>query len=367
VAVGATKSLGTLAAYECQASEVAASKARGLRRFCGVDAAGRAFWDLHLTLEDQHAGWSFKALGMLAPRPATSSTQPWRPARRGGRASMRGNHGRLQRSDAVAGNPLGGRAEPGNRSRRRRVEPAMEPNASALPVPTPTRGATLADRLPGTLTRDAALVVGFAAFVGLCAQVTIPLGFTPVPITGQTFAVLLGAEVLGWKRGAAGMVVYAAAGVAGLPWFAGHAGGASMLASPSFGYILAYVPAAALGGWLAGRGMDRTFPRSALVMVVADLSIYAGGLPWLAVSLRAGAAKTLALGFVPFVPGDAIKLVVAAALAPAAWRLIGQRHNRCAALPPAWWRPPTPLPTPKRPWKATSSNPGRRGQHRPRC
>lgn len=203
---------------------------------------------------------------------------------------------------------------------------AMEPNAS-LPVPARANVATLADRLPGTLVRDVALVVGFAAFVGLCAQVTIPLPFTPVPITGQTFAVLLGAEVLGWRRGAAGMALYAIAGVAGLPWFAGHAGGASMLASPSFGYILAYVPAAALGGWLAGRGMDRTLPRSALVMFVANLTIYAGGLPWLAVALDAGPAKTLALGFLPFVPGDAIKLVAAAALVPATYRLVGHDHH----------------------------------------
>ena len=201
----------------------------------------------------------------------------------------------------------------------------MEPNVS-FPIPARANGMTLADRLPGTVVRDVALVVGFAAFVGLCAQLTVPLPFTPVPITGQTFAVLLGAEVLGWRRGAAGMVLYALVGVAGLPWFAGHAGGMSMLASPSFGYILAYVPAAAIGGWLAGRGMDRTFARSALVMVVANLSIYAVGLPWLALSLGAGPAKTLALGFLPFVPGDAIKLVAAAALVPATYRVLG--HDR---------------------------------------
>lgn len=99
---------------------------------------------------------------------------------------------------------------------------------------------------------------------------TIRLGFTPVPITGQTFAVLLGAEVLGWKRGAAGMALYAAAGVAALPWFAGHAGGPSMLASPSFGYEALALPTSprqrSEGGWPGGTssgctsGVTKTYP-----------------------------------------------------------------------------------------------------------
>ena len=93
----------------------------------------------------------------------------------------------------------------------------------------------LADLLPGTWVRDAGLITGYAVLVGLSAQVVIRLSFTPVPITGQTFGVLLGAMVLGWRRGLIGMVVYALAGLAGLPWFAGGAGGATAVLLPSFG------------------------------------------------------------------------------------------------------------------------------------
>ncbi len=201
----------------------------------------------------------------------------------------------------------------------------MDFQASTVAISAP-RG-TLADRLPGERVRDIALVAGFAIFVGICAQITIPLWFTPVPITGQTFAVLLGAEVLGWRRGVAGTVLYAAAGLVGLPWFAGHAGGASMLASPLLGYILAFIPASAVGGWLAARGMDRTFLRSALVMAASNLVIYAGGMAWLAASLGTGVERTLALGMLPFIPGDTIKLLAAAALVPSAWHLVGKDRS----------------------------------------
>jgi biotin transport system substrate-specific component len=182
----------------------------------------------------------------------------------------------------------------------------------------------LADLLPGALLRDAVLVVSFAALVGLAAQVTIPLPFTPVPITGQTFAVLLGGAALGWRRGALGMVLYAAAGVAGLPWFAGHSGGMAVVASASFGYILAYPLAAGVAGALAARSLDRRPATMAGLMVAGNLIIYVLGISWLMADLGVGLARGLELGVLPFLPGDAIKIVLALGLMPAAWRLVGR-------------------------------------------
>ena len=110
------------------------------------------------------------------------------------------------------------------------------------------RPLVLADLLPGTLVRDVGLVVGAAGFVGLLAQISIHLSFTPVPITGQTLGVLLAGTALGWRRAAAAMALYAVAGVAGVPWFAAHSSG---YASASFGYILGFFLAATLCGYLA--------------------------------------------------------------------------------------------------------------------
>jgi biotin transport system substrate-specific component len=177
----------------------------------------------------------------------------------------------------------------------------------------------LADLVPGGLVRDAALVGGSAAFVGLAAQVSIPLGFTPVPVTLQTFAVLLSAAALGPARGVLGMLVYLLAGMAGVPWFADHASGWSM---PSFGYILGYVLAGAVVGELARRGADRTPVRTVPLMILGNLAVYAIGVPWLMASLDVGLAKALSLGCTPFLAGDAVKIVAAAVLLPATWKLV---------------------------------------------
>lgn len=185
----------------------------------------------------------------------------------------------------------------------------------------------LGDLLPGALVRDLVLVLAGAVLVGLCAQLTVPLPFTPVPITGQTFGVLLAGAALGWRRGVASMLVYAAAGVAGLPWFAGHVGGTSILFGPSFGYVIAYPVAAGLVGWLAARGLDRTPLRTFAVMIAGSAVIYAGGLPWLMVNLHAGLARGLNLGVTPFLPGDALKALAAALLLPSSWALVNRLHQ----------------------------------------
>jgi biotin transport system substrate-specific component len=195
-------------------------------------------------------------------------------------------------------------------------------NAAALPQRSPL---VLADLLPGSAVRDGLLVVGAAAFVGLLAQISIHLSFTPVPITGQTLGVLLAGAALGWWRAGAALLLYAVAGVAGVPWFAGHSSG---YASASFGYIVGFVAAAGLCGYLAGRGADRSVLRSLPAMIAAEVVIYAFGLTWLAIDLHLGASATIADGLTPFLAGDAVKAAIAAGLLPAAWWLAGSRRTR---------------------------------------
>jgi biotin transport system substrate-specific component len=172
--------------------------------------------------------------------------------------------------------------------------------------------------------RDVLLVVGAAGFVGALAQISIHLSFTPVPITGQTLGVLLAGTALGWRRAAASMALYAIAGVAGLPWFAG---GASGYVGASFGYIVGFFFAAMACGYLAERGADRSVVKSLPVMVAGEILIYTFGLVWLGLDLHLTIAKTFAYGFNPFVAGDAIKAAIAAGLLPVAWKLAGPRRQ----------------------------------------
>ncbi|ACU53199.1 BioY protein [Acidimicrobium ferrooxidans DSM 10331] len=190
------------------------------------------------------------------------------------------------------------------------------------------RARTLGDVVaPGALARVVA-VVGYAAFIGVLAQVAIPLPFTPVPITGQTFAVLLGALALGPGLALAGTALYAAVGLAGVPWFAGATGGLHMVSDPSFGYIVGFMVAAAFVGWLGTRGADRRPLTTIVAMVVGNLAIYAVGVAWLAVALGVSLPRALELGMVPFVVGDLVKVLLAAGLLPGAWfalRRLGAR------------------------------------------
>lgn len=187
------------------------------------------------------------------------------------------------------------------------------------------RPRVLADLIPGTLVRDIALVIAAAVLTGLAAQVSIPLPFTPVPISLQTFTVLLSGAALGPIRGGLGMVLYLVAGMAGVPWFSEQRSGFDF---PSFGYIVGFVLAAALVGWLARRGMDRSVPGTIGIMVLGNLVIYAFGVSWLASSLGVDLPTALELGAWPFLIGDGLKIALAAGLLPAAWWLAGSRRQR---------------------------------------
>lgn len=173
-----------------------------------------------------------------------------------------------------------------------------------------------------SLARSIVSVVAGAALIAGCAQVSIPLGFTPVPLTGQTFAVLLVGASLGAVGGTTSAALYVAAGAVGAPVYASHAHGWHVLNSPSGGYLLGFIAAAALTGRLAERRWDRRFSSSLGAMLTGNLVIYAFGVGWLAHDLHVSTAKALELGLYPFVPGDLIKLYLAAALLPSAWRLI---------------------------------------------
>lgn len=184
---------------------------------------------------------------------------------------------------------------------------------------------TLADAMPGGLVRNIALVLGGSALVGLSAQVVIPLPFTPVPLTLQTFAVLLTVSALGSVRGLASMAVYLLAGLVGVPWFSG---GSSGFGGASFGYVVGFLLAAFVVGRLAERhGADRTVTKAVGLMVLGNLAIYAVGLPWLMVSTGMDFVTALGAGVLPFLAGDALKVLAAAGLLPAVWAMLRTRDE----------------------------------------
>lgn len=189
--------------------------------------------------------------------------------------------------------------------------------------------AVLADRLrTHGLATDAALIAGGALFTAAMAQVEVPMW--PVPITGQTLAVVLVGATLGARRGMLSLLVYAVAGLAGAPFFADMQGGLQALALPSFGYVIGFIPAAGLVGWLARRNWDRHVGRAAVAMLAASAIPFVTGLPYLAIALgQLGAPNdlqsVLAAGLFPFIVGGIAKALIAAGILPLAWKLVGRR------------------------------------------
>ena len=165
--------------------------------------------------------------------------------------------------------------------------------------------------------RTMLLALAGSALLTISAKIQIP--FWPVPMTMQTFAVLVIGITYGSRLGAATIVLYLAEGAAGLPVFAGG-GGIAYLLGPTGGYLFGFVIAAALVGWLAEHSWDRKMSTTAFAMLLGNLVIYASGLLWLGAII--GYEKVLSVGLWPFLPGDALKLVLAAAILPTAWRLI---------------------------------------------
>ena len=207
-------------------------------------------------------------------------------------------------------------------------------------VPAAERGITIGDFLvpirvgerTSARVRHVELVVLGALVIALSANVVIPIAGTPVPVTGQTFGVLVVGTALGFRRGVAAAVLYLLLGLF-LPVYAEHASGIDTFATlegglhlaPTGGYLLGFVVAAGLTGRLAELGWDRTPGAAVAAMMLGTLTIYAVGIPWLAASLGVTLEKAITLGLVPFVIGDALKVVVAAALLRGTWWAIGRR------------------------------------------
>lgn len=173
------------------------------------------------------------------------------------------------------------------------------------------------------------LLLAFAGswLVAGLAQIEIKLPFTPVPITGQTLGVLLVGASLGAGLGGVSMALYLAQGAIGLPFFSGGDSGAEFLrlSAVTGGYLWGFVLSAVVVGLLAERGWDRSIRSSIGAMFLGEVVLYLVAIPWLMQALDVGLGEALELGLAPFVVGDTIKLLLAAGLLPAGWRLVGKR------------------------------------------
>ncbi len=183
---------------------------------------------------------------------------------------------------------------------------------------------------PTDWARSIGLVIAFSLLTALAAQVVIPLPFTPVPVTGQTFAVLLTGALLGSRLGALAMIAYLIEGASGLPFFRGGSGGAHyLLFSPTTGYLLSYPIAAFVTGYFAERGWDKRFLTAAAAMGVGSMIVLFSGWAWLSLFFRT-ATEAFVAGVAPFIIGDVIKIALAAAVLPSGWTLlrrIGSRYD----------------------------------------
>jgi len=171
---------------------------------------------------------------------------------------------------------------------------------------------------------DAGLIVCGSLLIGLCAQIAVWFPFSLVPVTGQTFAVLMIGALLGRRRGSLAVIAYIIEGTAGLPVFALGRSGFAVLAGPTGGYLVGFIAAAWVTGWLAEKGWDRRVWTTVLAMLLGSVCIYAFGLLWL--SCLVGIKKAPALGLYPFIVGDILKIILAAMVLPLGWKLLHTRE-----------------------------------------
>jgi biotin transport system substrate-specific component len=205
------------------------------------------------------------------------------------------------------------------------------PRLSRLPVEE--RGLTIGDFLVpirvgermGTRFRHIAMIVLGAVVVLASAQIAIPVPGSPVPVTGQTFGVLLVGGALGFRRGLMSIGLYVLVGLIGLPFFAEGKGGISVILGASGGYLAGFLLAGSIVGRLAELGWDRRMAGAIGAMALGNIAIYLVGVPWLMAVAHLDLATGIAKGLTPFIVGDAIKLVLAALAFPAAWWVVGRR------------------------------------------
>jgi biotin transport system substrate-specific component len=185
----------------------------------------------------------------------------------------------------------------------------------------PARPLVLADLVPAVRARNVVLVALGVLFTALLAQVSVPVYGSPVPVTGQTLAVVLTAASLGPVRGVAVQVVYILAALVGLPFYSEASGGWDVVVGATGGYVFGFIPAAFLIGLAARHGADRRFLTSVPLFVAGQAVVFAVGVPWLAVAADMSAAQALEAGFYPFILGGLVKAAVAAAVLGGAWRI----------------------------------------------
>jgi biotin transport system substrate-specific component len=193
------------------------------------------------------------------------------------------------------------------------------------------RGLTIGDFLVpialgeriSTRARHAILIVIGAAFVALCAQIVIPT--QPVPFTGQTFGVLVVGGALGLRRGGAALLLYLAIGAIGAPIYAEGKAGVDIVQGVTGGYLIGFVVSAAVVGRFAELGWDRRLPGALAAFAIGTLIIYAFGVPWLKAVTGLSWAEAIQVGMTTFLVWDAAKVLIAAAIFPTAWWLIGRR------------------------------------------
>jgi biotin transport system substrate-specific component len=173
---------------------------------------------------------------------------------------------------------------------------------------------------PLDFVRQVGLVFGFSLLTALSAQIVIPVG--TVPITGQTFAVLLTGALLGSRLGAITMIVYLLEGAIGLPFFSGGHGGILHLMGPTGGYLVAFPAGAFITGAFAEHGWDRKFLTAAAAMAVGSILIMLSGWLWFSLVMRTSPSITFFATVLKFIPGDIVKISLAAAVLPSGWKLL---------------------------------------------
>lgn len=170
------------------------------------------------------------------------------------------------------------------------------------------------------LLYDFGIIFSSSIFIALSAQISLYLPFSAIPVTGQTFAVLLTGILLGSRRGFLAVLLYLTEGISGLPVFASGNTGPLYLLGPTGGYLLGFIPAVYLAGLLAESGWDRRFITAFFAVFLGNIIIYIAGISWLARFV--GPDKLLMVGLIPFIPGAIIKMVLAALLLPTGWKII---------------------------------------------
>src|SRR6476659_1683085 len=188
---------------------------------------------------------------------------------------------------------------------------------TTYPKPETLIGVALA---PLDTARSAGLVVGFSLLTALAAQIVIPIG--PVPITAQTFAVLLTGALLGSRLGTMAMVAYLIEGASGLPFFYGGHGGIQHLLGPTGGYLVAFPAAAFITGAFAENGWDKRFLTAVAAMFAGSAIIIVAGWAWFAFVTHTAPGAAFKLSIAPFLIGDVIKIALAAAVLPTGWSLL---------------------------------------------